>query len=234
MPDPYARLTYQGHTLDNITYAAFLHGADILGATPAMVQGCYSTAVAASGNTHAGSGAFDLEPPAGHTHDQVVRAYRWAGTAIWHRLRLVIDGKLIWEEHDHGIVVGDDHASQAALNQVHDYHAGLDGLAGHANDPTWRPNPILPFRYPLWKVDLSHVTNEAIAKKKTALTGVRHIQRCLNMKRQAGLVVDGIFGPKTQAAYKRWELQVGGDGDGIPGVFALKLLGASQFSVVNQ
>lgn len=236
MPDPFGRLTYEGHTLDHITLAAFQHGADILGATPPMVQGCYSTAVAASGNTHAGSGAFDLEPPDGHTHDQLVRAYRWAGTAIWHRLRLVIDGKLIWEEHDHAIVVGDPRASQAGLNQVHDYHADLDGLAGHDPDGTWHPNPILPFHYPLGRVNLAHVHEQATvaAKKKTSITGVKHIQRCLNLKRQAALAVDGVFGPKTKAAYKRWELQVGGDGDGIPGAFALKLLGASQFSVENQ
>lgn len=232
MTDAFTRLDFEGHELDRLTLAAYEHGADILGATPNMSQGSFTDAFGPSGGTHSGSGAFDLDPPpAGHTFHEIQRAYRWGGCAAWHR-------PFNWDgrggiEHVHVIVIGDAGVSIEALNQVHDYHAGLNGLANHGIDPTWRPNPILAFHYPLATVELAHVAEQATAQRKTVHAGVRHVQHCLNLKRHTALALDGIFGPKTRAAYKRWELQVGGDGDGIPGAFALKLLGASQFSVVT-
>jgi peptidoglycan hydrolase-like protein with peptidoglycan-binding domain len=44
-------------------------------------------------------------------------------------------------------------------------------------------------------------------------------------------VVDGRFGPKTKKAYAQFEKSVGGDGDGIPGLFSLTKLGEGRFRV---
>lgn len=234
----FVHVTYEGHTLDNLTYAHFMHGAHVLGAmvnhsltplVPHMSQGCYTTSFPGSANTHARSGAMDIMPPPKVTYATMCRAYRMAGGTAFHR-PVNWDGKG-GIEHCHNIVIGDEMADPSAIDQVHDCYAGLNGLASHAPDKTWHPNPLMPFRYPMWQVSFKRVLGEAKATRHRPIPGVRHIQRCLNAKRGAQLAVDGIYGERTKNAYKRWEHQVGGEADGIPGIRSLVLLGASQFKV---
>ena len=46
--------------------------------------------------------------------------------------------------------------------------------------------------------------------------------------------LDGIFGPQTKAAYGRFEKQVGGDGDGIPGRYSATLLGTARYNLLDK
>lgn len=64
-------------------------------------------------------------------------------------------------------------------------------------------------------------------KQVTSTTKI--VQRGLNAELGARLLVDGLFGPHTKAAYRQWQLKlglVGNDADGIPGPFSLGKLGA--------
>ena len=79
---------------------------------------------------------------------------------------------------------------------------------------------------------LSTLTTQAAKKRGwEPKPSVRHLQRALNVKSGTHLLVDGVFGPKTKAAYARYEVQVGGNGDGVPGRHSVTLLGASRFTV---
>jgi peptidoglycan hydrolase-like protein with peptidoglycan-binding domain len=46
---------------------------------------------------------------------------------------------------------------------------------------------------------------------------VSSLQALLNVKAEAGLDVDGIFGPKTEEATRKWQTDHGLDVDGIAG-----------------
>lgn len=232
----YQRVVFEGITLNRRTVAFVQQVRQVyadLGGTGKihLIQGSYNKGgVAASAGTHDGGGAYDARPEVEITHNwqTLQKANRLCGGASWERQ--AIPG--VWEHHVHTIVIGDKEMSPAALKQVQDYHAHLDGMADHAHDGTWRPTVIPTMLYPLPTVDLSNVTAEA---KKTKghqpLAGVRRIQQALNLKTGTHLTVDGIFGPTTKSAYARYEKQNGGDGNGIPGRFALMLLGAARFNV---
>lgn len=203
--------------------------------TPEIVQGSWSTSVGASSGTHSGSGAKDTMLPSSASHTQWMKwqkAQRFCGIAAFDRPELWSDGKRIWGHHDHAIDIGDKYLSWDARKQITDYYAHKNALANHAADNTWHPSTIYVPRYPLWNIDLSNVVREA---KKTrgyvVLPGVKHFQRTLNVKIGAGLTVDGIFGRSTKMAMARWELNIGGNGDGIPGEFSAVLLGAGFFHV---
>lgn len=144
--DPYAKVQWDGKTLDRITAEALHATEKILGYELTVVQGSYNAGgVAASGGTHDAGGAVDLMP---FDHDNKVRALRRVGFAAWYRPELVRDGKRIWGSHIHAILIGNEKLSPAAAAQVDDYRRGLNGLADHAPDPTWRPNPIPMFKWP--------------------------------------------------------------------------------------
>jgi len=132
---PYARTTYDGHTV-NRRGAAFLDTlADNLGYKDGMTvfQGMYNPGgVGASGGTHDGGGAVDLSP---FDWEAKVRAARALGAAAWHRERLFdANGNLIWNEHIHMVIAGDRQMSPEARNQIEDYNNHLDGLAGMRHD----------------------------------------------------------------------------------------------------
>lgn len=229
----YDRITFRGHTMDRVTARAVRHVDYCLShlidrpVTVRVAQGCYSTAVGASAGTHAGSGAVDLfHLPGIATDDQIRRAGRLAGWAMWHRLPCSE-----WDEHFHGILIGDARVSDAARRQVQDYYAHLTGLADHAKDLTWHPSPIVAFHYPMHTVNLDHVAAQ-FRHPTTRLPGVARIQRALNLKTGTTLRTDGWAGPLTRSALGRWERQNGGNGDGIPGE-RLWLLGVARFEVVS-
>lgn len=222
MAKPYERVTYQGKTMNRRTMAMVQQAEDYLGYDLTIYQGSYHPGVSASGGTHDGGGALDFAP---WDWQKKVRVFRQVGFAAWHRPTLA--GQ--WDEHIHAIAIGDKEMSDAARKQVQDYYAHLDGLARHQPDRSWRPNPIPVFRFPLPTVDLSNVRAQA-EHPTEKLPGVKRVQAALNSKSGANLLVDGLYGPKTKAAMKRWEIQHGGDGDGLPGEMT-KRLGLSLFKV---
>lgn len=85
-------------------------------------------------------------------------------------------------------------------------------------------------------VDLSNVREQARTGGATALPGVKRIQRALNERVNAGLTVDGHFGPATKTAYVQWQRALGYHGkaaDGVPGPATLKILGTKRFRVAK-
>lgn len=115
---------FRGERLNERTIAMLLSAERILGATFNIMQGSYSTRVAASGSTHAGGGVMDTDGPRGW--DLAVRALRAAGFAAWHRT----PAQGPWGHHIHSVAKGDPTESTAAKAQVRDFLRGGDGLAG--------------------------------------------------------------------------------------------------------
>jgi hypothetical protein len=241
MTGPYDRIKVEnGQILDRRGLALHKQAKtvfDVLGGRfhPVIVQGSFSTSIGASAGTHAGGGAKDTMLPDSASHAQWMlwqKAQRFCGIAAFDRPELWSNGKRVWGHHDHAIDIGDKLLSYDARKQITDYYAHKNALASHLRDTSWHPSVIFTPRYPLWNIDLSNVRAEA---KKTrgyvVRTGVKRFQYVLNIKIGANLKVDGIFGRSTKLAVSRWELNVGGDGDGIPGEFASVLLGAGFFHV---
>jgi hypothetical protein len=228
-----------GQTLNQRTLGMYKQVKDVynvLGGTGYIFiyQGSYSTAVSASGNTHAGGGAIDfgLSVPTDHNWAILEKAARMCMFADWNRPTLVRNGVTVWKHHNHGIAIGDKTVSPSAANQVHYYYADEDGLVTHYHDTHWKPRVLFSPVYPLHHVNLAAVKREA--KKNSGwipLPGVVRIQKALNKKLGTTLRVNGRFNAKTKAAYARWEKTVGGDGNGVPGEYSLVLLGAGRFNV---
>jgi hypothetical protein len=200
-----------------------------------VVQGSYSTSIKASAGTHRGGGAEDcfLSGPVSKTeYLKFQKAQRFCGGASFYRPELYSNGVKVWDDHCHTGWLGDREASYDLQKQFTDYYAHKNALASHLPDKTWHPSTIYVPRYPLWNVGFDHVLREA---KKTRgyvdTPGVRRFQYCLNVKLGTSLRVDGTWGRRTRDAMARWELNVGGNGDGIPGEFSSILLGAGFFNL---
>ena len=144
-PRPYAMTTRDGHTIDQITNYALFAMEKRLGYNPGsltVLQGSYNKGgVSASAGTHDGGGAVDLSPV---NWQEKVHAARAVGFAAWHRP--AIPG--LWGEHIHMILIGNAKLSPAAAAQVTDYRNHRNGLADHAADNTWHPDPIPTFHMP--------------------------------------------------------------------------------------
>jgi hypothetical protein len=230
---PYQRITFRGHTLNRRTVAMLQQAEDVLlGFKLDVLQGSYnggSGKVAASAGTHDGGGAGDVAWPSGSRSKalEVQWALRQVGFAVW--VRDDLPG--VWSHHIHAIAIGDKEMSAGAAKQVQDYFAGRNGLAGHARDSSKRPTPIPVFSYPLGVCHLDAAIAQARTKHPSPHPAVRLIQGALNAKTGTHLVTDGVYGPKTRSALARYEKQVGGDGDGIPGQYALARLGLARFRV---
>ena len=110
------------------------------GLTISPSQGSWSTSVAASGNTHAGSGVVDLR--VGHlSNTQRKKLNRWlrrAGFASWLR------GPAVgMSPHIHAVLLSDSRASAAAKWQAGEYDRGKSGLSsGKVDNDPWRPDPV--------------------------------------------------------------------------------------------
>lgn len=137
-PKPYDLTTHDGKRVDWITKAALMKQERILGYELTVVQGCYQALdgkdndVEASGNTHNRGGVVDLAP---YDWPAKVRAGRLSGFVSYFRPRLVINGKVIWNDHIHQILECNERLDPSAERQVQDYHLGRDGLASHGPDP---------------------------------------------------------------------------------------------------
>jgi len=117
-------------------WLAVNNGCPSLRAAPAWItQGSYSTNVQASAGTHDGGGTFDMSVSGltGPQKQALVRALREAGFAAWLR------GAPSFAPHIHAVAIGDPDLPGAARNQVRDYFAGKDGLAGRRRDPHGGP-----------------------------------------------------------------------------------------------
>jgi hypothetical protein len=224
----YTRTTYNGVTLNKVTVQAFQEVEKRLGYKLTFDQGSYNTSVEASGGTHSGGGAADLAPFEADRKEHVCRA---VGFAAWHRPHN-------WDheggiEHVHCELLGDEDASPAAKAQWAEYRAHRSGLVSNLVDNTWHPDPIPVWHYkvvPSLGVSVQRVHTDFLialadkVKNKPTFRG-RALQRCLNRKVGAGLTVDGVVGPKTVDAYRKWERKVGGEGrPGIPDKKSLRRL----------
>ncbi len=136
-PDDYRRLAFRGHLANGRTIAmttqaeAWAAARGVPKQWP-LFQGSYHSGTGASGGTHDGGGALDVNT-AGKSPRQIrvmVEALRRAGFAAWHR------PEPTWaDDHLHAIAIGDRDLSSSARSQVREYFAGGDGLVGSAPDP---------------------------------------------------------------------------------------------------
>lgn len=145
-PPAYERVNFRGYTLDQMTRHAILDVEKRLGIRLDIYQGSYNAGrVEASAGTHDGGGAVDVNAHSGgKSSTQIVNAMRAVGFAAWHRAP--ISG--IWGEHVHAILIGNEKVSASAARQIVDYKNHRDGLASHAADNTWHPDPIRAYVYP--------------------------------------------------------------------------------------
>jgi acid phosphatase family membrane protein YuiD len=121
---PGRALSFRGQTLNERTIRMLLAAERSLGHVFRIMQGSYSTRVAASGSTHAGGGVLDTDGPGGW--DASVRALRRAGFAAWHRT----PSQGPWGHHIHSVAIGDPSESASAKAQVRSFLRGGDGLGG--------------------------------------------------------------------------------------------------------
>jgi len=129
------RATYDGHTVDARTRRMMLAASHRLGRTCVLgvTQGSYNAGgVGASGGTHDGGGAVDLDlgQRCGRRIRTVVKSLRLVGFAAWFRPK--IEG--LWNAHVHAIAISDPDLAPAAVDQVWDYFIHRDGLKSHAPD----------------------------------------------------------------------------------------------------
>ena len=120
---------FRGVFLDSMTIAGILRAEKMLHQVFHLVQGSWSTSVAASGSTHAGGGAFDASSP---WTPAAVAALRVEGPfAAWQRN----PSQGPWEDHIHAVLMGDPLLSSAAYSQVQQFMAGGNGLGGPDDGP---------------------------------------------------------------------------------------------------
>lgn len=199
--------------------------------TLTITQGSYNRGgVAQSAGTHDGGGAVDFWT-SGLTEKQkrrVVAEARRVGFAWWLRRRL--PGH--WNEHFHGIALDDPEASYGARRQMVAFRNRRNGLANNGpDDGPWVGVHVWPVK-PSKKVNVLAARRQFKKKKKKPKDHVRRIQWVLNEKVDAGLLVDGIAGPKTKAAYAKWERKMGAKKvDGLPNPRTLRALGRGWFNV---
>jgi len=199
-----------------------------LGFNLRVLQGSYNRGgVSASAGTHDGGGAVDVSPT--RNPSQVVRALREVGFAAWHRL----PSQGPWTEHIHAIAIGDPEMSSGAHAQVSAYYNRRNGLANNGPDdgPHLSPIPTWPIYLP--SINLANVQRQFKAKRPKKLPGVQRIQKMLNIRMGTHLLEDGVAGPKTRAAWRKWELKFKENyKDGIPGPRELGVLVAGHYRVI--
>lgn len=230
-PPAYERTTWHGKTVDHRSKYLLELVEKKLGFELYCHQGSYNTAVSQSAGTHDGGGAIDvsIRPLNSSTNraEEIVKVLRQFGWAAWWRHPWQGD----WGDHIHAVECGNRLLSDGARWQVEEYKAGRNGLASRSADDGPRIELVARAYPPLPTVTLSTIRNQAENGGQRVLRGVRRTQRALNAKLGLELVVDGRFGEKTRRAYALWELEIGGDGDGIPGLFSLTKLGEGRFKV---
>lgn len=198
-----------------------------------VVQGSYNAGgVSASAGTHDGGGAIDISVrgmPSLAYKRHVVKNGRLAGFAAYYRPTL----PGVWTEHIHAIAIGDPEMSAGAKRQVSAYYNRRDALASNGFDPDPRVSPIPVYpNVPLKNVSYLVIYRQFKKSKPKAKMAVKRVQWVLNEKLGLNLVCDGVAGPATRAAYKKWEKQSGSKNPNTaPGKASLKRLGVGRFNV---
>jgi len=198
-----------------------------------VVQGSYNAGgVAASGGTHDGGGALDISVYGlGDTTQKKwhVKQGRLAGFMAYYRPTL----PGVWNEHIHAGALGDPDASSGLQNQFAEYRNGGDALVGGAPDPDPKVHPIRVYpKVTHKKVNMVTVYRQFRVKNPKKRTAVARVQWVLNEKTGSNLVCDGVAGPATREAYKKWERQIdAAKKDGLPNKRNLEHLGRGRFKV---
>jgi hypothetical protein len=122
-----ARTSFRGATVNKRTAKMLAQAEKICGCKFSITQGSWSNASASAG-THSGGGAVDIAGPS----NKKVGALRAAGFAAWNRGAKW--GSASFSPHIHAIAMGDRTASAGAKQQMKDYTAGKNGLAGGGKD----------------------------------------------------------------------------------------------------
>lgn len=223
------RTTVDGKVV-NVRTAQMLKRAEArLGQDLHVIQGSYNAGgVTASAGTHDGGGAVDVSVT--DNPERVVKALRDVGFAAWHRL----PSQGPWSEHIHAVAIGDDELSAGAENQVKYYYQGLNGLATHLPDDGPKVDPIPVWPVKLQPVSLDRIQKQFNADKPRKVLAIKRLQEVLNYRLGTHLLVDGVVGQQTKAAYKQWEQRLGVDKpDTKPGAYQLKKLFAGWFVVAK-
>lgn len=138
----YEIVEFRGKRVDKMTRAALLQVEKKLGYRLTIVQGSYNAGgVTASAGTHDGGGVVDLTA---YDWERKVLALRQVGFAAWYRPAR----PGLWNAHIHAVLVGNARLSADARDQVTEYLAGDDGLAGSGKDPHTRAYVNVRFQYP--------------------------------------------------------------------------------------
>jgi hypothetical protein len=206
------RVVFRGRTVNTRTKAMLERAEKRLGYELTIVQGSYNQGVSASAGTHDGGGVVDLAP---YDYKRKVLVLRQVGFAAWHRPALAG----VWPEHIHAVAIGDKELAWLAAQQVTQYKLRQNGLANHGpdNGPRLDPIPVWPIAYPFISPTRIKYQFTISASKRKSIGGVKAVQKCLNWRLGGDdLVVDGVVGPKTKEAYKRWQKKIGNTPDGVP------------------
>jgi hypothetical protein len=149
VPHPLEKVTFRGKTMDRKTAAALAILERRLGYELSVTQGCYNAGVVvASAGTHDKGGVIDLAP---YDYAAKVRHLRLLGFAAWYRPTLPGE----WSAHIHAVMIGHQDLSGSAQDQVTQFKAGTDGLAGHRPDPNRFHPAVEPFDFrAAWHDDL--------------------------------------------------------------------------------
>lgn len=221
------RTFYHGHLLNQRTVDMLKRAEKRLGRNLVVLQGSYHSGVSASAGTHDGGGAVDVSPTSNPR--EVVKQLRASGFAAWHRL----PSQGPWVEHIHAIAIKDAELSSGARFQVSEYYAGRNGLANRGPDPGPKVHPIRTWYIALSKVRLHVVVNQFTTKKPEERYAVKCVQTMLNYRLKKNLLVDGVAGPKTRAAYKDWQRHINPKWvTGVPGPKNLSALIAGWYRMV--
>ncbi len=225
------RVTIDGKTVNKPTYDMLGRAKARSGISFRVIQGSYNAGgVGASAGTHDGGGAVDISV-VGLSWGQIqelVLCLREVGFAAWYRE----SRPGVWVAHIHAIRLDDAEASSGARGQMADYRARRDGLAGNGpdNGPRLSPIPVWPVPRP-W-VYYHSLINQFKAVKKKDDGNIRRVQYVLNRRLDAGLKIDGIAGPQTRAAYRKWQRSIGRDPTGIPTWYSLSRLVAGFYRII--
>ncbi len=141
--DAFEHVTYRGRLMDRKTMAFLQAMEQKLGYDLTVIQGSYNGGgVPASAGTHDGGGVVDL---VSWDHKRKVRVARELGAFAWFRPDL----PGVWGEHVHLGIRSHGKLSDAAKSQQADFDANpaRNGLANNAVDRTWRPDPLVTFKF---------------------------------------------------------------------------------------
>lgn len=167
-------------------------------------------------------------------------------------LKAVIGDDRVWYVISHGIIYSrtygwaarrytgsNSHHKHAHISIRHtnaaesdrgDWFDDVDRSGGRK--PIKKKRRTRPKNKNLPTVNLENIRDRAKDRKQGDIPGVRVVQRTLNRKVNANLKVDGYYGEKTKAAYRKWQERVDDkQRNGIPGWPDLSRLGTGHFRV---